>query len=200
MELFYLLDLFGTSAFAVSWALKAFKYKLDLLWVIVLWILTAVWWGTIREMLLWNTPPFIITDVNYLTVSVVTSCIAFILRTKLETRKKIFYFADAIGLWIFAVIWSQVALNAWLGIIWISLAWVLTAVWGGTIRDISVGEIPFIFRKELYAVSAIIWTIIFQVLLNFGLELFPTMIIASFVATSFRLASMRYNWHLPIAS
>lgn len=200
MEPFYFLDLFGTAAFAITGALKSFKYKLDLLGVLVLGLATGVGGGTIRELLLGHTPPFLLTDFNYLYVAVAASLLTFIFHGKIETRQRLFYTFDAIGLGVFTAVGSLAGQTAGLGSVGIGFLAVLTACGGGVIRDIFIGEIPLVFRREIYASAAIAGTIIFQILLKLEAELTTAMLVSSLLVTVIRLISIQKSWNLPRAN
>lgn len=199
MEWLYFLDLIGTAIFAITGALKAFEYRLDLLGVITLGLVTGIGGGTIRELILGETPPFILTDFNYLYIAIATSLIVFFWHRKVESHRKLFYFLDAVGLGVFAVIGSLAGIAAHLSPIGIGLIATLTAVGGGAIRDISVGEIPFIFCKEIYASAALAGTLVFQLLLHFDFAVELAAIVSIFLTSGIRIVSMRFDWNLPRA-
>ncbi len=199
MDWLYILDLFGTAVFAITGTLKAFEYRLDLLGVLALGLTTGIGGGTIRELLLGNTPPVLLTDFNYFYAAVTVSLIAFFYRGKVESRKRWFYIFDAIGLGTFTVIGSFAGQQAGLGGIGIGFLAILTAVGGGILRDVFVGEVPLIFKKEIYASAAIIGTIVFQILLKLGFDLNWVLLASLLITTFVRLAGMHFKWSLPCA-
>ncbi len=83
MSLLYGLDLLGTAAFAASGALAAIKREMDLFGVLMLGLVTACGGGTLRDLLLGDTPPFIFKDETYLYLSVAVSLIVFIFHRQL---------------------------------------------------------------------------------------------------------------------
>lgn len=197
MEFFYILDLFGTAAFAITGALKCSKYRLDIIGFLVLGLIAGVGGGTMREIILGHFPPFVFTDYNYLYVSCAASTLAFFSHAKLKARTKMFYYFDAIGLGVFTAVGCNAALQADMGFLGVILLGVLTAVGGGTIRDSLVGEIPLIFQKEIYSSAAIVGAIIFQVSLMAQISLIWAMVISFIITTGIRIAAIEFDWHLP---
>ena len=69
VNLLYALDLLGTAAFAASGAWAGIRRDMDLFGVLVLGLVTATGGGTLRDLLLGDTPPFIFQDETYLYLS-----------------------------------------------------------------------------------------------------------------------------------
>ena len=84
--LLQVLDLFGVMVFAVTGALKAIQYKMDIVGVIVLASSTCLAGGLIRDLLLDRLPPKIILDPYYLTIAVATGVIVFFLHPFFKER------------------------------------------------------------------------------------------------------------------
>lgn len=60
------------------------------------------------------------------------------------------------GLSVFAVLGAYKALDLGFGIVQAVIVGTVTAVGGGTIRDVLIGRIPTVLRSELYAIPALI--------------------------------------------
>jgi len=78
MTLLYAFDLLGTAAFAASGALAGIRREMDVFGVLVLGLVTATGGGTLRDLLLGDSPPFILKDETYLYLSVAVSLLVFI--------------------------------------------------------------------------------------------------------------------------
>lgn len=194
----YILDLFGTMAFAVTGAFKAIENKADIVGIVILATITGVAGGTIRDIVLGRFPPNSIMDPSYVVITVVTGIILFFLYSKLKKHWNVFLKFDAIGLGVFTVIGATFAYNLFgLNFVAIILAGMLTAVGGGILRDVFVNQVPIVFVKELYASASFIGAVIFYFILAVGADLYIASIVGIAVVTGLRLVAMKYNWNLP---
>ena len=127
--LLHVLDLFGVMVFAVTGALKAIQYKMDMVGVIILASSTGLAGGIIRDVLLDRLPPKIILDPYYLTIAVATGIIVFFLHPFFKERENLFLKFDAIGLGVFTIIGSSIAYEMLgLNFLAMSLAGIFTAI------------------------------------------------------------------------
>ena len=194
----YILDLFGTMAFAVTGAFKAIEHKSDIVGIIILAVITGVAGGTIRDIVLGKSPPNSIVDPAYLIITVATGVVLFFLYSRLKKHWNVFLKFDAIGLGVFTVIGATFAYNIFgLNFLVMVLAGMLTAVGGGILRDVFVNEVPIVFVKELYASASFAGAVSFFLILAAGGELYLATIVGIILTTGLRLVAMKYNWNLP---
>ncbi len=198
-ELFiYILDLFGTMAFAVTGAFKAIEHKADIVGIIILATITGVAGGTIRDVVLGRFPPNSIIDPAYIGITVATGIVIFFLYSHLKKHWNVFLKFDAIGLGAFTVIGATFAYTLFGLDFWVIIsAGILTAIGGGILRDVFVNQIPIVFVKELYASASFGGVLIFYFTLYFGLDLYVATILGFTMTTGLRLVAMKYNWNLP---
>jgi uncharacterized membrane protein YeiH len=149
------LDLIGTFAFALNGALTAVRAeRLDIVGVVTLGMFTGLGGGTIRDVLLDALPPATFVDWRYLTVAAAGGLIAFVLSRRLDRLATAITVLDAVGLSVFAVLSAYKALAMGFGVPQAMIVGMVTAVGGGTIRDVMIGRIPTVLRSELYAIPA----------------------------------------------
>ena len=117
---------------------------------------TGLGGGTIRDVLLDALPPATFLDWRYLALAAGGGLIAFALSRRLERLTMPITVLDAVGLGVFAVLGADKALNLGFGVVQAMLVGTITAVGGGTIRDVMIGRIPTVLRSELYALPALI--------------------------------------------
>jgi uncharacterized membrane protein YeiH len=198
-ELFiYILDLFGTMAFAVTGAFKAIEHKADIVGIIILATITGVAGGTIRDIILGKTLPNSLIDPAYVIITVISAVILFFLYSKMRKHWNVFLKFDAIGLGVFTVIGATFAYNlVGMNFLVIVLAGMLTAIGGGILRDVFVNQTPIVFVKELYASASFIGAVLFYFTLLITNEIYAAMIIGLVITTALRLIAMKYNWNLP---
>lgn len=189
------LTVIGTIAFAISGTIIAMEEEYDILGVYILGIVTAFGGGALRNLLI-GVPVSALWDQSlYFIIALVSITIVFLFPTNLSRHwDRWGNFSDAIGLSAFAIQGAMYAvdLNHPISAIIVSAA--LTGCGGGVIRDVLAGRKPLVFRKEIYAV----WAIIAGLALGSGLfsqswQLYTLFI----VVTLFRVLSYTYNWHLP---
>ena len=194
----YVLDLFGTMAFAVTGAFKAIEHKADIVGIIILATITGVAGGTIRDVILGKDLPNSLIDPSYVIITVVSAIVIFLLHSKMRKHWNIFLKFDAIGLGVFTIIGATFAYNIFgLNFLAILLAGILTAAGGGILRDIFVNQVPIVFVKEFYLSASFIGIVIFSIILYFTDELYYATIVGIVLTTSLRLIAMKYNWNLP---
>lgn len=198
-ELFiYILDLFGTMAFAVTGAFKAIEHKADIVGIIILATITGVAGGTIRDIILGKTLPNSLVDPIYVIITIISAIVLFFLYSKLRQHWNIFLKFDALGLGIFTVIGATFAYNlVGMNFLVIVLSGMLTAIGGGILRDIFVNQTPIVFVKELYASASFIGAVLFYLTLLITNEIYAATIIGMVITTVLRLVAMKYNWNLP---
>lgn len=199
MNVLYFFDLFGTFAFAVSGAILGIKKDMDIYGMFILAISVGVGGGTMRDVLLSRTPPFVLTDINYMIVITAATLIVFFLNSKVvkDMPMKALNIADAIGLGVFTSIGATVAVECnveWYGIIFFG---VMTATAGGMIRDTLAGEIPFVLKKEVYASASIAGGILFIILYKSNVGMNINILITSIFVTLIRIVAIYKNWNLP---
>ena len=184
--------------FAVTGALKAIQYKMDMVGVIILASSTGLAGGLIRDLLLDRLPPKIMLDPYYLTIAIISGIIVFFLHPFFKERENLFLKFDAIGLGVFTIIGSSIAYEMLgLNFLAMSLAGIFTAIGGGIVRDVFVKEIPLVFIKELYATASFLGIIIFFLMLYFDFNYYISMVFCIVIITLFRLLAIKYNWNLP---
>lgn len=195
----YILDLFGTMAFAVTGAFKAIEHKFDIVGIILLSTITGVAGGTIRDVIMGKFPNSL-SDPAYVAITVISGIAIFFLYSHLKKHWNLFLKFDAIGLGVFSVIGATFAYHlVGLNFLAIVLAGILTAVGGGILRDVFVSHTPIVFVKEFYISASFIGILIFYLILYFGGELYSATIIGIILTTTLRLIAMKFNWNLPKA-
>ncbi|MCG8427893.1 MAG: trimeric intracellular cation channel family protein, partial [Chromatiales bacterium] len=151
----FFLDLAGTAVFAISGALAAGRKRMDIFGVVVLGCVTAIGGGTLRDLVLGATPVFWITDTYYLGIAASAALGTFMLACYTRMPSIMLMYADAVGLAVFMFVGYQKGFEMTqaysIGIV----MGVISGVVGGIIRDVLSGEIPLIFRREIYASAAL---------------------------------------------
>jgi len=194
----YILDLFGTMAFAVTGAFKAIEHKADIVGIIILATITGVAGGTIRDVILGKELPNSLIDPSYVIITVVSAIVIFLLHSKMKKHWNIFLKFDAIGLGVFTVIGATFAYNMFgMNFLVIVLSGMLTAIGGGILRDVFVSQTPIVFVKELYASASFLGAAVFYLVILLTNDVYAGTITGLLLATGLRMVAMKYNWNLP---
>lgn len=196
-DLLTTIDALGTFAFAVSGATAAIRSRYDIFGILVLAFVTAIGGGTLRDLLIGNTPVNWLTDT--LTIWSVLAGFGFALLFNKRISKWegwLFYF-DAVGLGLFTVTGTQIALNSGMSIgISIALGTV-TGCFGGVLRDVLAAIKPLIFRKEIYASAAVLGGLVFVITNNLAGSVIAAQIAGILSTTAFRIIAVQYHLELP---
>ena len=191
-----IIEILGTVAFTISGAFSAMQKKLDLFGVLIIAFVTAIGGGTIRDVLIGNTPVTwmkdMVTPLIILGTAIVTICFK-----QLVTNLKITLFLfDALGLGLFTIIGIQKGLDIGLNPgICVALG-TITGCFGGVLRDLLLSQIPVLFQKEIYATACIIGGTVYCLSLMFINQQFAE-VVAVVIICGIRILAVRLNWKLP---
>jgi uncharacterized membrane protein YeiH len=190
------LDWLGVVAFATTGALVASRKQMDIIGFTLLGVVTGIGGGTLRDVLL-GPPVFWVTEPAYLIACVLVSGIVFFTAHLPQSRYRFLLWLDAIGLALFAVTGAEKAWHAGAdGIVAIAMG-VITATFGGIIRDLLGGESPVILSREIYASAALAGAVIFTSLLALGAPRELALGTGFAVGLLVRAAALHYGWSLP---
>lgn len=152
--LLYWVGLAAVAVNALTGVLDAGRKRMDLVGVVMVGCATALGGGTVRDLLL-DRQVFWIADQTYLVVALITTLAVFFLVRGWRLPPRLFLIPDAVGLALFTIVGTQVALEWQAPWLVASLLGVITGAVGGVLRDVLCNEVPLIFvRGELYASAA----------------------------------------------
>jgi uncharacterized membrane protein YeiH len=199
MSLLFVLNLLGAAVFAVSGVLAAGRKSLDLLGVMVVAIVTAIGGGTLRDLLLDRHPIFWFHETEHLLVIVAASVATLVYLRYRRPPDRSLLIADALGLALFTIGGTQVAVAAELpGVIAIIMG-VITGVAGGVVRDILTAEIPLILRRgHLYATASITGATLYLLLASTPMPRPLPALIGMSSVVLLRFASILWGLRLPV--
>ena len=195
--MFYTIDILGTIAFAISGVLVAMNKKMDLFGILIIAFVTAVGGGTLRDILIGQTPVGWMKDMTFTYVILGSAVFAVMLRNKINYLRTSLFLFDTIGIGLYTVIGIEKGLSADLHpIICIALG-TMSACFGGVIRDILCNEIPVIFRKEIYATACILGGLSYFLIRKLPLESDFVFMIAGAIVILIRLLAVKFKIALP---
>lgn len=194
---YFVIDILGTIAFAISGVLVAMEKKLDLFGVFIIAFVTAVGGGTLRDLLIGSTPVAWMQNSTYVFVILATVVFAILFRNQLKYFRKSLFLFDTIGIGLYTMVGIEKGLSVGLLPIMCIALGTITASFGGVIRDILCNEIPVIFRKEIYATACILGGVGYFLLRKLPIENTYAYVAAIIIVIGIRLLAVRFKIALP---
>ncbi len=192
-----LMENLGTASFAISGALAALNKRLDVFGVLVLTFATAIGGGTIRDIMIGNTPVAWMKDQQAIMVVFIAYLITLFFRKHLQFFPRTLAIFDAIGLGFATVVGLQRGLEAGLSPSVCVALGMVTGCFGGVLRDVLLNEIPLVFRKDIYASASLLGGGLYFVFSAWDLVAPLAATLSVGVVVGIRLAAMQWKWDLP---
>jgi uncharacterized membrane protein YeiH len=195
-----ILEGIGVLAFAASGVLAGATKRLDVVGVAVIAFLTAFGGGTLRDVLLDRGPFFWVANEGWVWAVLGLAILGpvFLRARHIEPTAKAMQWPDALGLGLFAASGTQVALESGASPLIATLMGVVTAAFGGIIRDILVNDIPWVVSSyQLYAVIAFAGGWLVWGLGALGLDPVLAVALGAIATIALRVLAMVFNWRLP---
>jgi uncharacterized membrane protein YeiH len=198
-QLFFIIDFLGVFVGALGGALAAIRdtrYRYDLVGVTGLALASALGGGVTRDLILQQGPPLAFVDVRYLMTALGGAIVGMIFASHIgRSTERAIIVIDAAALGLFAVSGSTRALNAGLRALPALLLGGVTAVGGGSIRDVLSGRTPKIFeRGELYAIAAAFGSAAFLLCDRLGFSREISTLVGTLCGFGLRLLALRFHW------
>ena len=191
------IEILGTISFAISGSFAAMQRRLDPFGVLIIAFVTSIGGGTVRDLLLGDTPVAWMRDVNYCLLILLSAIATIFFKTHIKKFKVTLFLFDSMGLGLFTILGVQKGISFGLSPgICIALG-TITGCFGGIIRDTLLNTIPLIFRKEVYATACILGGLLYFLLLYFNLKEDIAKVVVIAVIFAFRIVVVRYKLTLP---
>lgn len=196
-QLYFAADILGTVAFAISGVLVAMEKRLDLFGVGIIALVTAIGGGTLRDLLIGNTPVTWTTTPVYMYVILGSVFFAILFQSRLEYLRTSLFLFDTLGIGLYTMVGIEKGVEAGLEpLICVTLG-TITASFGGVLRDILCNDIPVIFRKEIYATACILGGVGYFLLLKTPIPEAYAYLSGLALVIGVRLLAVRYHIALP---
>jgi uncharacterized membrane protein YeiH len=198
--MFEIAEYIGIIAFAMSGFFVAIRNKLDLLGVLIATFLTALGGGILRDITV-DKVPFTFTH-NYPAIIVVTVLILLILfkfhrKNSLE-NKPLFILSDSIGLVSFSISGALIAIEHNFNLTGVLAMTFITAVGGGIARDVTINEVPFVFKTGFYGTVSLLVGLILYLLKQQDFISFYSISILFVSALALRIVAYYKKWSIPL--
>jgi uncharacterized membrane protein YeiH len=202
ITVFSVVEFSGVAAGALAGALEARRnrtYHYDLIGVLGLAVITALGGGITRDVLIQKGPPLAFLDVRYLLVALSAGIVALLFGFSAGPHMSRFiWIADAASLGLFSVAGVSRALNAGLPVLTALILGLITAVGGGSLRDVLMGRTPRVFeRGEPYAIAALLAVLVFLAGDRLGLDRSISTAAGAVSGLVLKLLAARFHWKTP---
>lgn len=195
-----LIELLGILAFALSGVIEARRKNMDLVGSYAIAFMTALGGGTLRDLLLDKQPVWVIRqEYPIIIVTVVIGALVMFRVRKFELTEHTIAIPDGIGLGLFSASGCANAFDMGLPPFICVLMGVITATFGGVLRDIACNEIPVIFRRtELYATCSFFAAAAYWGGRVLGADHIISVTASIVIALTLRMLALRYHLRLPM--
>jgi len=190
-----LIDYAGMGFLAASGAIAAAERREDAVTFIFFGTFTGVGGGTLRDLLI-DAPVFWVANPYYLVLCVVASLAVWIWPTRWTSHKALLWL-DAIGLAAYATVGTSKAYAHGLPAPVCVAMGVITACFGGILRDILAGQPSVLLQREIYVTAAIVAASIDAILLIAGMGVMGAAVIGGTAGFIVRAGALLWDWRLP---
>ncbi|APJ03322.1 trimeric intracellular cation channel family protein [Silvanigrella aquatica] len=199
-----ILDYCGSFAFCLSGATIAASRRMDIFGVFVMSVIAGFGGGVSRDIIIGKTPPTIFHTPAYWVIALLTTFLVFAVKKQNRFLEKGVILFDSLGLAFFTLVGIKTAEDYGLLNYQCIMMGVITASFGGIMRDVIVNRVPYIFQKEIYAGFAVIGGLFYYFIKDFLppfmlpyiTETIQEIIVILFIFIA-RMISVWKNWHLP---
>jgi uncharacterized membrane protein YeiH len=193
----HIVEILGTFSFAVSGTSVAMKKKLDIFGILIISFVTSIGGGTLRDIMLGNTPVAWLRDATTINV-ILASTIGTVLFGKFISKLNVSLFLfDNLGLGLFTFIGIQKGMDMHFSNGVCVAIGMLSGCFGGVIRDTLLNEIPLVFRKEIYASTCILGGAVYFLLHALKVDNQLSQMIGIAIIVLLRIIVVRFNLSLP---
>jgi uncharacterized membrane protein YeiH len=191
-----LLDYAGVAVFAATGALAASRKQLDIIGFLFLASVTGIGGGTLRDVIL-NLPVFWVANSGYVLICAAVAVLVFFIAHRVESRWKWLLWLDAIGLAAFSVMGAAKGLAITGSPVVAVIMGVLTATFGGILRDLLAGEPSVLLRPEIYVSAALAGAGLYTLGDLIGLPPVASDLAGFVAAFLVRGGALKFGWTFP---
>jgi uncharacterized membrane protein YeiH len=196
MNPFLLLDYAGVAVFAATGALAASRKQLDIIGFLFLASVTGIGGGTLRDIIL-DVPVYWVSHHLYVLVCTAVAVVVFFTAHLVESRYRLLLWFDAVGLAAYSVLGAAKGLAVTGSPIVAIVMGMLTATFGGILRDLLAGEASVLLRPEIYVTAAMAGAAVFTAADLAGFPTLASALIAFAAAFIVRGGALKFGWTFP---
>ena len=188
------LELVAIVVASVSGALTAREKKLDLVGAVCLAVLCSLGGGLLRDMVLQVGNVYILNQPLALPASIITAVVVFLIPSLVQNQDRLIAILDIFAVGLYAATGADKTLVYGFAPTVCVMMGFFTGVGGGMLRDVCLGQVPYIFQpSNLYAVAAIAGATVYVALASSGISHVFAVVLCVVVTMGLRWWSLRYN-------
>lgn len=196
MTMIQLFNYAGIFVFAATGALAASRRQLDIIAFVFLAAVTGIGGGTLRDLIL-GVPVFWVQDPRSILVCAAAAILVYFTANMLESRYRMLLWLDAVGLAAYTVMGAAKSLALGFDSTIAVVTGVMTATFGGILRDIISGEPSVVMRREIYVTAALAGSLVYILLHGLAAGLEISALTAALTAFAVRGGALYFGWCLP---
>jgi uncharacterized membrane protein YeiH len=189
------LDYAGVAVFALTGALAAARDRHDIITFWFFAVVTGIGGGTLRDLLI-GAPVFWVGDATYIGIGLAAAIAVWFLAAYVA-RFRALIWLDAVGLAIYAVFGAAKALSLGVDPLICVAMGVLTACFGGVIRDVLAGQPSVLLKREISVSAALLAAGAFIAMHWAGVPALWAGAIGAAAGFALRAGAIHYGWTLP---
>jgi uncharacterized membrane protein YeiH len=189
------LDYAAVAVFGASGALAAARRKHDIVTFGFFAAVTGVGGGTLRDVLI-DAPVFWVARPQYVVVCLAAAVAIWVIGWG-RRGERLLLWLDAVGTAAYAIVGALKASSLGVPPISAVVMGVLTATFGGIIRDVLAGEPSALLRRDLTVTPALIGASAFVALQAVGVAIFAAGAVGFATAFGLRAGAILLGWQLP---
>ncbi|KGJ86882.1 trimeric intracellular cation channel family protein [Colwellia psychrerythraea] len=191
-----IMGLSAVAVFAISGALDAARQKMDILGFMLIGTATGIGGGTLRDLLLGNVPVFWIREPIWIIICLVSTAITYFIAPKLVSITRALIWMDAVGIALFAVVGTEIALEFGTSPLIAICMGVMTASFGGIARDVLSGSNLTLMNEELYITTTLAGSVMYLWLNTLSLP--PNYDLIGGFCIAFILRALAISFHIKL--
>ncbi|MFC6671851.1 trimeric intracellular cation channel family protein [Marinobacterium aestuariivivens] len=192
-----IMGLAAVAVFAISGALDAARHRMDILGFMLIGTATGIGGGTLRDVLLGSVPVFWVREPVWILVCLVSSAATYFVAPRLASLSRALVWMDAVGLALFSVVGTKVALDFGTSPLIAICMGVMTATFGGIARDVLCGSNLTLMNEELYITTALAGSVACLGLSSLNVPDSYDLLGGFLVAFVLRALAIQFNLKLP---
>ncbi|MEO8114077.1 MAG: trimeric intracellular cation channel family protein [Phenylobacterium sp.] len=189
------LDYAAVAVFGASGALAAARRKHDIITFGFFAAATGVGGGTLRDLLI-GAPVFWVARPEYILACLAAAAAVWVVGWG-RGRERVLVWSDALGMAAYSVVGALKAMSLGVPPFSAVLMGVLTATFGGIIRDVLADEPSVLLRRELYVTAALAGAGAFVLLRVLGAPPMAAGLAGFALAFAAGAGAILFNWTLP---
>lgn len=197
IDFLFIIDVLGTAAFAISGARQAIDRRLDVFGVIIIAFVTAIGGGTLRDLLIGNTPVSWMRNELIISVILVSAIGTMLVEGAYHRLSGTLFLFDSLGLGLFTMAGMEMAFQFGFSPGMAVALGTISACFGGVIRDVLLNKVPLIFQKEIYASACIAGGLLYLLLRHLHLQDRVSEVICIIFIVAIRVVAVKKQLSLP---